>query len=124
MGVYPDAGGGAGADMVEVRGKHFTNRTAILFGAARSPLISVLSSSLMRAVSPPGVPGVARIRCSTNGVDFSETGPSYTYFAAASISGIQVRERESFIVNLLVRIHFIIVMIWWTVHLWHPGHNL
>ena len=28
--------------------------------------------------------------------------------------GSQVREREFFIDNLLVRIHFIIEMIWWT----------
>jgi len=31
-----------------------------------------------------------------------------------TIKGDSCREREFFIDNLLVRIHFIIVMIWWT----------
>ncbi|KAJ5613422.1 hypothetical protein N7510_006616 [Penicillium lagena] len=78
--VSPDNGPAAGGNTAVISGTGFTNATAVAFGSTAASSFTVVSSTVINAVVPPGSGAVSVNVTGPGGT--STGGPTYTYTAA------------------------------------------
>ena len=76
--VAPETGPLGGGTEVILDGLDLTGTTSVTFGGVPARSFSVLNAGQIRAVTPPGVPGVAEVRVTTPGGTTPVT--FWTYF--------------------------------------------
>src|SRR4051794_10795133 len=81
-GVAPNQGSTAGGTPVTISGSGFTGATAVKVGAALASGMTVLSSTQITAITPPGT-GTANVTVAGIGGTSTQTVP-FTYVAAAA----------------------------------------
>ncbi|MCA9829938.1 MAG: IPT/TIG domain-containing protein [Dehalococcoidia bacterium] len=85
--VSPDSGPTAGGTTVSISGAGFTGTTAVMFGGIASSSWTVVSDSLITAVSPANVPGTVNVRVTTGaGTSAANVASEFTY--SATLPGV------------------------------------
>jgi len=85
--VSPDTGPTAGGTTVSISGAGFTGTTAVMFGGIASSSWTVVSDSLITAVSPANVPGTVNVRVTTGaGTSTANVASEFTY--SATLPGV------------------------------------
>ncbi|HUY20981.1 MAG TPA: IPT/TIG domain-containing protein [Acidimicrobiales bacterium] len=84
--VTPHRGSTAGGTAVTIRGYNLTGATTVAFGANAATDVTVITSHLITATSPPGVAGtVDVIVTATAGTSVPTTGDQFTYTNVAPV---------------------------------------
>lgn len=87
--VTPNNGPAAGGNTVSIGGANFTNTTAVAFGSTIATSFTVVSSSTINAVVPPGPSAGGTVSVLVTGPGgTSIAGTTYTYMAAPVVSGV------------------------------------
>jgi hypothetical protein len=78
-----------GGTTVSVRGTGFTSGATVQFGSTPATSVTVLSSTLLSVVTPPGSPGVVDVTVTTpDGTSPVVTGDRFTYVALPTVTGV------------------------------------
>lgn len=76
----PSTGPVRGDNVVTITGSGFTSRIAVSFGGTRSGRVEVVSSTVLRAVVPAGLPGYVDVTVTTaGGTSMANSGSRYLY---------------------------------------------
>ncbi|WP_326597075.1 beta strand repeat-containing protein [Streptomyces sp. NBC_01803] len=86
-GISPSSGPVGGGNTVTLTGTNLTGATAVTFGGVPAVSFTVVSSTQITAVVPPGTAGAAEVRVTTPG-GVSAPGVLYYYVAAPVLTGI------------------------------------
>ncbi|WP_221179443.1 beta strand repeat-containing protein [Streptomyces botrytidirepellens] len=85
-GVSPNQGPAAGGTSVTLTGSGFTGATAVRFGSVNASSFTVVSSTQITAVAPPGSAGPVQV--TVTGPGGTSNGVTYTYAAGPVLSGV------------------------------------
>ena len=86
---FPAFGLVTGGTTVTVTGTGFTNGATVQFGSTPATSVTVVSSTSLNAVSPPGSPGVVDVTVTTpDGTSPVVNGDKFTYIALPTITGV------------------------------------
>ncbi|MBR0848152.1 IPT/TIG domain-containing protein [Bradyrhizobium diazoefficiens] len=86
--ISPTSGPAAGGTTVSIFGTDFTGATAVSFGSTAAASFTIISPTVIAAVSPPGT-GTVPINVTTAaGVSGPSAGSSFTYIPAPTVTGV------------------------------------
>ena len=87
---FPAFGLVTGGTKVTVKGSGFTSGATVQFGSTPATSVTVLSSTSLTAVAPPGSPGVVDVTVTTpDGItSLISTSDRFTYVALPTITGV------------------------------------
>ena len=86
-GVAPAGGRARGGTLVTITGGHFAHADNVRFGRTPALRFRVLDDRTIRAVAPPGEPGVANVRVlAPAGISAKSEADHYVYHAASTAS--------------------------------------
>ncbi len=85
--VSPAQGPASGGTAVTVKGRYFTDATAVTFGGKAAASYKVVSSTEITAVTPAGAPGAVIVAVTTD-YGTGTKASSYTYVAAPVIASV------------------------------------
>ena len=86
---FPAFGLVTGGTTVTVKGTGFTSGATVQFGSTPATSVTVLSSTSLRVVDPPGSPGVVDVTVTTpDGTSPVVTGDQFTYIALPTVTGV------------------------------------
>ncbi|QLH23602.1 S-layer family protein [Streptomyces sp. Rer75] len=85
-GVTPNQGPATGGTSVTLTGSGFTGATAVRFGSVLASSFTVVSSTQITAVAPPGSAGPVQV--TVTGPGGTSNGVTYTYAAGPVLSGV------------------------------------
>jgi hypothetical protein len=78
-----------GGTTVSVKGAGFTSGATVQFGSTPAPSVTVLSSTSLSVVTPPGSPGVVDVTVTTpDGTSPVSSGDKFTYVALPTVTGV------------------------------------
>ena len=83
--VSPNAGPVLGGTAVTIAGSGFTGTTAVIFGGVSASSITVISDTVISAITPGGIPGAANVAVTATGGTGTKTG-GYTFVVPPIIS--------------------------------------
>ncbi|MFB8774877.1 IPT/TIG domain-containing protein [Streptomyces broussonetiae] len=84
-GLSPSGGSTSGGTVVTVTGSSFLGATQVRFGSVDAASFSVVSGSVITAVSPPGVAGSVPVRVTTPAGTSAAAPQSYFFYAPAPV---------------------------------------
>jgi hypothetical protein len=88
-GVNPALGLVTGGTKVSVKGTGFTSGTTVQFGSTPATSVTVLSSTSLSVVAPPGSPGLVDVTVTTaDGTSPVVNGDRFTYVALPTVTGV------------------------------------
>ena len=82
--LAPTSGPATGGNIVQIVGTGFTGATAVKFGTTNAPSFTLVSSTLINAVAPPGTPGTVLVTVVTPSGTTSGAAYTYTVVPAAT----------------------------------------
>jgi IPT/TIG domain len=94
-GLSPNFGPLAGGTMVTITGTSFTGASSVAFGTTPAASFSVVSSTTITAVSPPGTGIVDVIVTAPSGTSTLSPADQFTYVAAPTVTAISPRSGPS-----------------------------
>ena len=87
--VSPALGLVTGGTKVSVKGTGFTSGTTVQFGSTPATSVTVLSSTSLSVVTPPGSPGLVDVTVTTpDGTSLVVNGDRFTYVALPTVTGV------------------------------------
>jgi hypothetical protein len=87
--VSPNTGPTAGGTTVTITGVDFGGTTKVVFGTVAALAFTVVSSTVLTAVSPPQAPGPYNVRVTaTGGTSPTAPGDDFSYIAAPAVTGV------------------------------------
>lgn len=78
-----------GGTTVSIKGTGFTSGATVQFGSTPAPNVTVLSSTSLKVVTPPGSPGFVDVTVTTrDGTSPVVNGDRFTYVALPTVTGV------------------------------------